>query len=359
MSLFGGNTAFGANKTAAAGGTTAGAGFGAAGTGTSTTAPKIAFGSGTWGAKSFTPAASLVKPGDKLRDLATGANGEVKEQTVEAARNLVELSKIVAKYDGHTHGIEGAEVFETSVREIEDYLNRAVKHTIISLAGEIDHGKGQITAFREDLDRSKTDFRDARQGASGSSSRLLTRFRDQMIQRKAILSSAIHDFETNLAQESEPPTSQMMVEVLQQQHEAILRCAARIARLKEKATNVQKQVQDWRQRRADRWDMDVTDELDAAEVRTVVQSVRAKYQDFVTSRRRDLEKKETDVSKFADAQKAGTGGFRFGTAAAGTAAARPGTGTTFGAAGAGTAGAGGGSQFGALGAGAVRVAPPP
>jgi hypothetical protein len=150
-----------------------------------------------------------------------------------------------------------------------------------------------------------------------------------MAQRREILSGAIHDFETNLTEEPEPPTSQMIVEVLQQQHEAIVRCAARIANLKERTTGVQRQMHEWRRRRTERWDMDITDELDGGEVRTVVQSVRSKYQDFMNARRHDLEKRETDASKFADPVKPQGGGFRTSTAAATGAkpAAAGGTGT--------------------------------
>jgi hypothetical protein len=256
----------------------------------------LSFGAGSGYSFGRGPSGPLVTDDKTILSLAEDTNG-VKADTVEAARVLVQLDETIRLYGEHAQAIEDAEIFENSLREIEENLTRAVKHTVVTLASEIDHGRSEITSFRDSLEISRQDFATARQGARKSPSQFLIRFQSEIQKRSAILSEAINNFEDNLTQNQEQQSSQALVDVLQHQHEAIVRCAARVARLKERSLDVQRRLKEMRARDP-AFAQEPADDLEDGEVRTLVESVIKQYQDFRDDRKRNLEKRNTDPTKF-------------------------------------------------------------
>ena len=236
---------------------------------------------------------------------------EKKKAKDQALKILIELHETVNQYGQKVKPLEGAEAFEKRLSELEDDATKAVHHTIMTLANEIDHGNAIISEYRDELDTSRSDFNTAVRGSRTLPSPFLVRFADSLQKRASNLNEAIHSFEQHLEVSSPLKSPQELIHVLQQQHDAIIRCSARISQIKEKSNEIQKKVKTLLPNR--NINESTLDEYDKSEQErsSFAKTVLEDYNRFKSGRIRDLEKRNTNPEQFKTKQGTNQNTFSF------------------------------------------------
>jgi hypothetical protein len=224
-----------------------------------------------------------------------------------AIEQIKDLNKKVAEYSAKAKPIDGADTFEKRLNELEEDMIRGLKHTIATLASEVDHGNSVISEYQDSLETSR---RDIVYGNRNSTSSFLIRFVDSIQKRDEILREALHSFKRRLESDEYTQSPKAIVQVLQQQHEAIVRAAARVEQLRDDMSQVKRRVV--KCGKSGRLQGTVIENVEEGEQRgSILSAVNDNYVEFRAERNRDLEKRHTNVEEFKTVQTQQSG-FSFG-----------------------------------------------
>lgn len=225
---------------------------------------------------------------------------------------IIELNDLVNQNEQKKKPLEGAEALEKKLIELEDDTHRALKHTIMSLAQEIDHGNEIISEYSDKLTMYRRDEEYASRDNHELPSPFLTRYVESLEKRENNITQAVNSFDEYLNSQSTSQSSQYqqtpqsLIYVLQQQKDAIIRCSTRISQIKEKSEELQKKIKSLFTTK------NLTNENDE-EKTSVSKSIMEAYDKFQKKRISDLENRDTDRDKFKKPQPKSTGFGGFGT----------------------------------------------
>jgi chromosome segregation ATPase len=226
-----------------------------------------------------------------------------------AIEQIKELNKKVGEYSAKAKPIDGADAFEKRLNELEEDITRGLKHTIATLASEVDHGNSAIAEYQDSLETARRDIKSAAHGNRGSVASFLSRFVDSIRKRDQILGEALRAFKKRLELDDSTQSPKTIVQVLQQQHEAIVRSAARVEQLRERMGQVKRRAIDFlRSRRIHTNMIENVDEGD--QKGSVLATVNDNYGQFLADRKRDLDKRHTNPEQFKTPPQ--QSGFSFG-----------------------------------------------
>jgi uncharacterized coiled-coil DUF342 family protein len=226
-----------------------------------------------------------------------------------AIEQIKDLNKKVAEYSGKAKPIDGADAFEKRLNELEEDITRGLKHTIATLASEVDHGNSAISEYQDSLETARRDLKNAAHGNRTSTASFLARFVDSIRKRDQILGEALQAFKKRLESDDSSQAPKTLVQVLQQQHEAIVRCSARIEQVRERMQQVKRRTVDYLKSR--RIHTNMIENVDEGDQRgSILTTVNDNYTQFLADRKRDLEKRHTNPEQFkTPPQQTGFGSF--------------------------------------------------
>lgn len=257
---------------------------------------------------------SLSKPAASGAAAAAPAAGEF----VYAGSILNGLIRVAGDFQKDNTPLEGVDVFEKRLAAIESAATKAYVHTVMTLAGELDHGNAAVAEYRSYLETARRDYTLALR-PKHTTSPFLQRYVDSIQKRGRVLEDAIDAFDKALDFDDCARSSQSLRDVLIQQQEAIIRCSARLSEIKERAAAVQKEVvAKLRANGVDAAEIERDDADESGPSRAA--NVREEYEQFLQNRKRDLEKHDLNEEKYKKpVQKStafsfggGTGGGLFG-----------------------------------------------
>ncbi|KAH0791068.1 hypothetical protein GPJ56_005203 [Histomonas meleagridis] len=236
---------------------------------------------------------------------------EPKDDYIYAASVLDGLIKIVDSFQKTNLPIEGTDAFEKRLSNIIESATRSITHTLITLTNELDHGNSSISEYRSLLETSKRDLTIAMRPNRSGTSPFLIRYVDSIQKRGKILEEELDSFSKALESDDTISSSQSLKNVLMQQQEAIIRCGSKVSQIKDKANDIQKEIiSKFKIRGIDTSKLDALDEDEAEISRT--KTIKEEYEQFLQTRKHDLEKHETNEEKFKKPEKKAGNSYSFG-----------------------------------------------
>lgn len=279
---------------------------------------KIGSGGSKWGGYNFNKKlgaqnANLIQ--EEMTISKIEEDSEKNPDLKNALKIIFDINERVTKYGQKMKPIDGSEAFEKKLAELKDETDRAIVHKIMALAREIDHGNEIISEYRNKLETFKFYSETAKNGSRTLPSPLLVRYYDNLKKQTSDITRSIQSFTEYLDASSNLQSPQMLTYVLQQQNEAIIRCAARISQIKTKSEDIQKNMKE-RLKTAELTEMSFNDENNT-EKSSYSKTVMDEYEKFKDDRIRDLKKRNTDREQWKKAQQQksglGVGLGKFGT----------------------------------------------
>ncbi|EAY02563.1 hypothetical protein TVAG_116170 [Trichomonas vaginalis G3] len=215
----------------------------------------------------------------------------IQDLEVEARNILIDTYNNAVNLFAKEKPIDGLDSFGKKITDLYDDVNRSINHTLLHLANEIDHGNSMIKEARDELDTFHRDYTDSLHSQTFPSP-FISRFTDNLQQRSKNLSEAITSYETKLQNNEQAESPAVLVQVLQEQYNAIIRCSARVSEIQRKSQSLHETFKRIFQNK----DRKISDlRLDSEEngKQSVVNSVQTAYDEYLEERRRLLEKRDT------------------------------------------------------------------
>ena len=345
-STSGASGAFGTNKTGT------GFGFGASGAsgafGTNKTGTGFGFGaSGLTGLGGGTTTSKVTEQ-TKLSELGK----QLGDNAHNAAVHFIDIHRRMKHYQEKASRFSDIGAMDSQLRDLESDFMRTLKHNLLVLANEIDHGEGALSDAREQLRVERSLLSDGQPSVAKSAitarSEFFERFVDDLGQRAAQLTDAIEALTTKMSSMNSEQTTEGVKQALQQEFEAIDRCCVQFAitrkRIEELFAKTSAALDQKRGTRSD-----VSTELDLINLRKeeplCVTEIMEKTAQFEQDRDNDLLNRHKDSSQFKTPTTSGGFGGGFGSFGSGFGAGKTGT-SGFGS-GFGATKTGFGSGFGA------------
>ncbi|OHT04467.1 hypothetical protein TRFO_06377 [Tritrichomonas foetus] len=240
-------------------------------------------------------------------DLLSAAPPEVQKMLVE----IYDISKLYA----NSEKSDETETFENSICDLENSIKSLTCENLYNLSGEVDYGKNEVLAYRSELEEMRNVL--AAITADHRKKKIFVRdYFNNLLRKSEIIKEAIESIEniTDLRQShaffNDIQTNDIILSC-QNQHNAILRCSSKICELQERTEFVRQKVEKYlltknsfncsrNLSKDDSTEMSLTDQL------------IADYSSHQDERKRNLEKRHTDSSKFMK-PKQQTSNFSFGT----------------------------------------------
>lgn len=204
---------------------------------------------------------------------------------------------------------EGAESFDKKISEFESNATRSITHSLVILSNEIDHGKSVISESRDQLDSLRKD-KENLQSCRTFPSPFFAKYIDNIEKQKTDISDAIAIFEKSLTRENFTLTPMVLVQLIESQHDAIVRCSARMADVKEHSDRLKDKIKEIAKKR----NIIIDDALlydEEDDKSSTVMQVDSAFKQFQAERKRNLEKRDR-TTKFAEVcqpqKKTGLGG---------------------------------------------------
>ncbi|KAH0791671.1 hypothetical protein GPJ56_004357 [Histomonas meleagridis] len=240
-----------------------------------------------------------------------------------------------------------------SSKNIESLVESIKKETVnelltklTSVANNIDHGKAELEELQSELNIAKSDLTNSSHIGDPPTPfirRYVAKINKMAIDLENMLASAGRYLQPQ--QKITTNSSQVMVDLLSQEHEAIVRCSARVSQVQAKLTSVRSELES---------KLNVShSQLDFSDYQfesSYQQNIQVKYKQFLNDRKRKVTKRNEESDLLGNSTKPvqtqGTGfgfGFGFGSGGFGTGS------TGFGSTGSGTGSTGFGSGFGGTG----------
>lgn len=253
----------------------------------------------------------LIDENKKLSELASNTNDKDKDAINNGLTIICDLWNIAEQYEKQAQSkIEGAESFEKDLTQLRENINRSIKHSLKTLANEIDHGNAFISEQQRQKTTNERTYESSRNNHELPSP-FLVNYAESLKNRGESITQAIRSFEENLDHTNSHASSaqdpQTLITVLNQQYEAIIRCSARIAQIQEKSENIHKRMQNLKGS-----SLSIMNQEQDSEKSSYAKKLTKAYDDFQTKRLNDLEKRNnTDREQFRPKTQT-TGAFNFG-----------------------------------------------
>lgn len=240
---------------------------------------------------------------------STASSANQNNDFIYAGSILYGLIKVANEFQKDNTPLEGVDAFEKRLANIEESATKAYVHTVMTLASEIDHGNTAIAEYRSLLETARRDYTLALR-PKHSTSPFLQRYVDSIQKRGKILEDSIDSFDKALDFDDNARSSQSLRDVLIQQQEAIIRCSSKLSEIKERASEIQKEVV--MKLKSNGMDASEIEKVESDEVGISRASiVKEEYEQFLQNRKRDLEKHDLNEEKYKKPEQKSSG-FSFG-----------------------------------------------
>ena len=245
---------------------------------------------------------SLKKSEEEAPIKETDVVADIKE--VNAFNMIVDTFENVSSHQRISKSIEGIDSYGKRISDIYDESHRAIQHTLLALANEVDFGNSIVEEARADMERFHMEK--TNNYMSHYAGNPLSRTIDMLEKRKTSLSDAISEFENRLVPPSESQNPVLLVQILQEQNKAIIRCSARVAEIQRKTNEIREKLQ-----QHSRGKTSFRLSGDTPTRKSIVETVQDAYEDYLKERKRNLEKRDTktDFQTKCVVQQTGTSKF--------------------------------------------------
>ncbi|EAX94235.1 hypothetical protein TVAG_001520 [Trichomonas vaginalis G3] len=205
---------------------------------------------------------------------------------------VTQLLEIQSDFTKTVKPLEGVESFNKVMNEIEINATRALQHTLTTLSNEVNFGKSVIDDSREKLD----EFRRSQRGIQSNSnqtfpSAFFTKYVEDIDKKAEEITDAIKLYERSLEPPKYSTNPTTLIQMIEFQHDAIIRCASKMADIKDKTNKLLERVSDRYKNNGLK-----TDILDSKEAETEKMSdaihIEAAYKQYLNKRKADLEKRD-------------------------------------------------------------------
>lgn len=230
--------------------------------------------------------------------------------------------------------IDGLDSLGKKLSDLSEDATRIIQHTLLHLANEVDHGNAAIREARDELDTFHRDYTDALHPHKFPLP-FISRFADKIQQRSKNISEAITAYESKLQSTEQPDSPAVLVQVLNEQYNAIIRCSARVSEIQRKSQEIRNLFETkLKEKNANISALKL--QTDGREKLSIIESIETAYDQYVEERKRLIEKRDT-TTNFSqecavEVKKTGFGGTsKFGFGGGGFGANKGTTGSTLGA----------------------------
>ena len=237
-------------------------------------------------------------------------NSSIDNSPPEVQKMIVEIFNISHSYNKKDKKIcSGDNInFENEMFEVESAIQKSLNKSLISLAREIDHGKNQISFSRSQMEEMW--------GILKSENRkklFIKSYFDIILKKQKEINEVIqflqNEFGDNRTVINRIKHASDLIASTKSQHNAILRCSSKIYELRKKTEFVREKVDAYLK-------VETRDRIPSHDGNefSLVKQLEKDFKNQQNERRRNLEKRETDPTKFI--QKAQTSqpfSYSFGT----------------------------------------------
>ena len=224
--------------------------------------------------------------------------------------------------------LEGIDLFDKQMKEIEGDIQRSIDHTLNILSNEIEHGRSVLEDAREQLDQLRNFKESPKRHVFPSP--FFQQFVKDLDKKAEDVKDSIQSFERSLHQSNEKQTTASLINLIRTQHNTIIRSSAKLSRVQKNLEPLREQVMrimedrgkdtDILSSRANDSNVNDTNRLDVIE----------EYNKFLDGRKRNLEKRTplTEAQLKEKCAKPAAGAKKgFGTTFGKTAQSKPATST--------------------------------
>lgn len=194
--------------------------------------------------------------------------------------------------------LEGVSAIDTEINGLEDDTTKALLGTLMSLAHQIDYGKSIIKEYKDELEKSKDDL------SNSSHVRVvptpfIIRYVNKIQQRATDLSESLAAYESRLQPTDSSDSQKTMYELLNKQHEAVLRCSSRVSRLREKLDKVRTQIS--QKVKSDSTMMSISEGTNDIDNRGLVSAdISTSFSQFQAEQKKKIEKRNANSDLFGN-----------------------------------------------------------
>lgn len=257
-------------------------------------------------------------------------NALISDAPYEVQRLIVDVYKISQKYDQNDR-VNVNESFETSLCDIDESMSNMLNHSIVNLTREIDFGQEEIDNYRNNLEEAQIAFFEDNKNQNSKKNNYFDKYCKKIAEKHDYISKSIQILESqiNSSASSSFPSSNLKNEkdnyhlitlMCKEQHDAIIRCSARIYRLSERTEEIRNKLLQYTsftlKTNSNTHDSDkLLSSFNKNE--TLYSSYTSKYlhdyKEHIEEYKRKLERRITDKSSFKKDAPKQTFGFSFGT----------------------------------------------
>lgn len=189
--------------------------------------------------------------------------------------------------------LEGVDSYGKKVSDVYDECVRAIQHTLVALASEVDHGNSLVSEARADLDMYHADKTNSYLSHTFPTP-FMSRFINNIEKRKNNLSEAISEYENKIQEGKQAENSTLLLQVLQEQNEAIVRCSSRISEIQRKADELRSLLEKRASAMHRQSIIKFVTEDDSK--KSIVSAVQTSYVQFLEERKHNIEKRDTTTN---------------------------------------------------------------
>jgi len=206
--------------------------------------------------------------------------------------------------------LEGIEAFDKKLLEIEVNSTRSILHYLSILSSEIDHGNLIVSEIRDELESFRRDLANSGKNRS-TTSPFLSRFMSNIKKRSLDINESISSLEKNLQIHAPLENPMSVVQVIKEQHDAILRCGARLSDIRDKSEEIMQRLSESLKKQG--VNSDVLKSIRMSEDRnSIVSQVEHSYEQYKEERKRNLEKRDKTTNFVTICARPTTGKFGLG-----------------------------------------------
>jgi len=241
------------------------------------------------------------------QDINVEETTKLADTEAEVTNIFVTLFQVAQKYS-NSKPLEGIESFDRKLLDLYNDCNKSIIQTLVGFSNEVDHGNSLISDSRASLESLHGDLTYSSH-INSFPSPFFVKYVDSIGKRSKNLAEAISSFENRLQLSSSSGNPSLLIQVLEEQYKALVRCGARLSEVRNRTSDIRTKLCEQHGIRGVQADMmKNADEIE--ERASSVANVLREYEQFKEERKRNMEKRDktTDfTTKCARAQKTGFG----------------------------------------------------
>ena len=190
---------------------------------------------------------------------------------------------------------EVSESFDKQMEEIKTTAKRSISHTLNILAGEISHGQSILNEANAQLEKFMS-YKENQKKPHSFPSPFFSQFISDLDRKSKSINESISIFERSFEDDDDKQSTDSFIQLIQSQHDAIIRCAAKLSKVKNNTEQLRNTVVSVLKKQGITYNdayheasHDINNDLD------VIQA----YQDYLNERKRNLEKRDK-TTKFEE-----------------------------------------------------------